>query len=217
MGPWPVCRRTISSASSGATETILSFGHLAAFSSIGMVSVMISSSSSEELMRSMAGSERTPWVQAPTTVVAPRALSLAAARTRVSAVSAISSITTQTFPATSPTRSTSDASLARRRCREKIANGAQKILASTDARLVPLTSGLTTTTSSRDRPLSARMDCTSCASSDSAEALSTGYAAKPWIWGACSSTVSTAWAPATCSRSVMSRAVIGERLLSLAF
>eukprot|EP00971_Amphidinium_carterae_P264153 5240377-Amphidinium_carterae.1 len=69
--------------------------------------------------------------------------------------------------------------------------------ANAEARLAPLTSGLTTTKSSARIPRAEIISASSRANNGSAYMLSIGYEAKPCIWAECNSIVSTRSAPAT--------------------
>src|SRR3546814_18996000 len=73
-----------------------------AASDSGIGAVTTSSSSSERVTLSIAAPDSTGCVQYATTLVAPSALSAAAAAHRVPAGSTMSSTSTQIFPRTSP-------------------------------------------------------------------------------------------------------------------
>src|SRR5690606_28389811 len=98
----PNAIRRIVSASSSATPSWRILPQPRAASDSGMVSVTTSSSSWEPLMLSIAAPESTGCVQYAATLVAPCALSAAAAAHRVPAVSTMSSTSTQVLPSTSP-------------------------------------------------------------------------------------------------------------------
>mmetsp|Transcript_63873 Transcript_63873/g.152333 ORF Transcript_63873/g.152333 Transcript_63873/m.152333 type:complete len:214 (-) Transcript_63873:653-1294(-) len=207
---WMAC------ASSGATDTTRNLGQRSNFPSSGMVSVTRTSSTELSLISSQAWSLKTPWTTAPITAEAPFACSFAAALTRLSAVSAMSQTTMQSLPCTSPTKSISPGSVGRLRCLENMASDPQSLAAKAEARLAPLTSGLTTTKSSARVPRAEMISANSRASNGSAYMLSMGYEAKPWIWAECNSIVSTRSAPAAWSRSVTNFAQIGDRPRSFA-
>ena len=155
-----------------------------------------------------AGSEKTAWVAATTTPSAPAFLSASAALTMVRPVSIRSSTSRQTRPATSPTISCTETSFVTRGSRRlwMIASGAPSFSLQMSATFTRPMSGDTTVS------VGGSSFARKCSSSTGiANRWSTGPSKKPWICGACRSTLMMRWAPAALNRSATRRAEIGSR------